>query len=96
LTQEQQEHIRHLSSSKKINQHSNLILANKLTEQLSPFQDDALINIETSIPILHRTGMLQIIDNIESAKDRLEKGEFENSRLRDEARFVYCLWKMID
>ncbi len=40
--------------------------------------------------------MLQIIDNIESAKDRLEKGEFENSRLRDEARFVYCLWKMID
>ena len=81
---------------KKINPHSNAILAGKLQLQLEPFDDQNLINIETSIPVLYASNILQAITDIQDAKEKLENGEFENSRLREEARFVYCLWKMID
>lgn len=60
------------------------------------YDDCELVNIETSIPVLYSTEILNVIENIESAKERLEKGDYENSRLRNEAKFVYCLWKMID
>lgn len=85
-----------MSASKKINHNSNLILINKLYEQLTHFEDENIVNIETSIPVLHATKILQVIESIESAKERLERGEFENNRLKEEAKFVYCLWKMID
>lgn len=85
-----------MSSSKKINPHSHSILVNKISEQLIPFSDDEVLNIETSIPLLHATHLLQAIESIEAAKLKLEQGEFENTRLKEEARFVYCLWKMID
>lgn len=26
----------------------------------------------------------------------MDRGEFENCRFKDEAKFVYCLWKTID
>jgi hypothetical protein len=96
LEQEQAEQIKQLSSSKKINAHSHNILTNKITEKLALFPDDEVLNIETSIPLLHATHILQAIESIDSAKQKLEEGEFENSRLKEEARFVYCLWKMID
>ena len=49
---------------KKINPHSNFILASKIYDQLAAFDDESLINIETSIPILHSTNILQVIENI--------------------------------
>ena len=61
---------------KKINNRSNMILAGKLYEKLLEFDDLELLNIETSIPILYSAGILSVIENIESAKLRLEKGEF--------------------
>jgi len=39
VTQSHDQYLRHLSASKKINHHSNSILANKLIEQLAAFED---------------------------------------------------------
>ena len=66
MAQQQKEELRHheiqrLSSMKKINSQSSLILASKISEQLAPFDDENLINIETSIPMLHATCILQAI-----------------------------------
>jgi CMP-2-keto-3-deoxyoctulosonic acid synthetase len=53
-----------MSASKKINHNSNLILINKLYEQLTHFEDENIVNIETSIPVLHATKILQVIESI--------------------------------
>ena len=64
-------------------------------DPLSRYPDDSLINIETSIPLLHSAEILTVIESIEGAKNKLEQGEM-SERLTGEARFLYCLWKMID
>lgn len=68
------EHIKQMSSSKKINPHSRDILVNKIYEQFIPFDDNSVLNIETSIPLLHATKILQVIESIESAKAKIEQG----------------------
>ena len=68
------EHIKQMSSSKKINPHSRDILVNKIYDQFIPFDDNSVLNIETSIPLLHATKILQVIENIESAKHKIEHG----------------------
>lgn len=45
LEQEQAELIRQMSSSKKINPHSHNILASKISEKLTQFRDDEVLNI---------------------------------------------------
>ena len=59
-----QEEICQLSSMKKSNPHNSHILASRVYQQLSTFDDQSLVNIETCIPILHATGVLQAIENI--------------------------------
>lgn len=88
--------IKSLSDTRKVNVRSNYILNSKLTDMLSTYTDETLIDIEGSIPILHHGGILQCLESIEEARLKIELNKAESNRLKWEARFVYCLWKMID
>ena len=87
-------HPRPLPSSNRTSSRQSLALSQN-EEALSAFRDDELVNIETSIPLLHSVGVLRVIASIEGAKHQLDHGRLSD-RLTAEARFLYCLWKMID
>lgn len=54
-------HHPHLSS---ISPNTHNILRNRTEDQLAPYPDHLLLNIESSIPLLHSANILQVIENI--------------------------------